>query len=584
MRKAKRWLPLFLAAVFMFSAVSAACAADAAPEITPIPGGSLPVTVKAGTTVQAVLKRLDLPEGWVGADAASREPLEDSTIAATGMVVHSPGMEPTIVVQGDVLGTGQLGISQLVRLALGLIGTKPLTGAYLSAGDLNENGKLDLTDLTLMASLLITGHLPNSSKPVPDPTDAMEIVSVTRTALQDPRGDSSASAKRAAEGANQFAFRLSSALLETKSDSNENFVCSPYSVWLPLAALLNATDEQTRPELLEALGAAGLTAEDVNSAASRMLYGLTACDQNEWLTQDGFDPVDPLKIANALFVDRNETVKQAFASTFANDYLGDCILTDFSSSEAVDAVNQWCSDNTEGLIPEIIKEFDPATKAAIANAIYFSDRWKNEFRPEDTTVDVFHAPSGDVRAPFMTHSGDVLPYYEDDNLQAVQLPFATEGGLAILLPKDSDADGLLRGLTEERFSEIVEGASHRGGTLRLPRFDIESGVMNLNSSLEALGVPLLDGSNPAITELLENPDPLFISQALQSATIKVDEKGTTAAAVTIMAMEATGAYDPGVPFEMTCDSPFVFVLYGRTYDAGAQVLFTGTVNQPEIAA
>jgi len=56
---------------------------------------------------------------------------------------------------------------------------------------------------------------------------------------------------------------------------SENFVCSPYSVWLPLAALVNATNVRDRETLLSALGASGIEESDVNRAASRMLYDLT---------------------------------------------------------------------------------------------------------------------------------------------------------------------------------------------------------------------------------------------------------------------------------------------------------------------
>ena len=73
---------------------------------------------------------------------------------------------------------------------------------------------------------------------------------------------------------------------------------------------------------------------------------------------------------------------------------------------------------------------------------------------------------------------------------------------------------------------------------------------------------------------------MWLSDAIQKAVIKVDEKGTTAAAVTVMAAAATGMPMPGTPFEMICDRPFVFILYEKTYDGGSQVLFTGIVNQP----
>jgi serine protease inhibitor len=65
--------------------------------------------------------------------------------------------------------------------------------------------------------------------------------------------------------------------------------------------------------------------------------------------------------------------------------------------------------------------------------------------------------------------------------------------------------------------------------------------------------------------------------------IKVDEKGTTAAAVTILSMGSSAPPDdaPRETFERgNCNKPFVFILYDHTHDGGMQVLFTGMVNQP----
>jgi transposase-like protein len=73
-----------------------------------------------------------------------------------------------------------------------------------------------------------------------------------------------------------------------------------------------------------------------------------------------------------------------------------------------------------------------------------------------------------------------------------------------------------------------------------------------------------------------------LSSAVQKAVIKVDEKGTTAAAVTVMAGATSAGPDDEEkkPFTLICDKPFVFVLYGGTVDGGSQVLFTGLVNKP----
>lgn len=63
-----------------------------------------------------------------------------------------------IVVHGDVLGNGMLNIAQVVRLAQAINGSKPLTGLYLLAGDINRNGTVDISDLSILAEWLVKSH------------------------------------------------------------------------------------------------------------------------------------------------------------------------------------------------------------------------------------------------------------------------------------------------------------------------------------------------------------------------------------------------------------------------------------------
>jgi serpin B len=249
----------------------------------------------------------------------------------------------------------------------------------------------------------------------------------------------------------------------------------------------------------------------------------------------------------------------------------------------VDAVNRWASDNTNGLITNVIQEFDPLTVAAIANAIYFSDRWSWEFNASQTKEDVFHAPGTDTTASFMLRQGDGQTYYEDSKIQAMPLSFRHGGGLYIILPKTGDATQLLSSMTNNYFNEIQRGSVQATGKLLLPRFSIESTIDDLAKTLVALGVPLFDeGAAPLTGGLIEEPLPVFLSDAIQKAVIKVDEKGTTAAAVTVMVgATSAGPPEPSKPFEMICNKPFVFILYNYTYDGGSQILFTGVVNQPK---
>ena len=411
------------------------------------------------------------------------------------------------------------------------------------------------------------------TSPLPRPIMGIDTI-VSVKDFEEPEHGQRDAAVTAAKGANDFAFRLSAALL--KSVGDENFVCSPYSAWLPLAALVNATDEAHKPALLSALGASGITAEDMNLASSRMLYDLTKQQSRDY---DNY--YNPLKIVNAIFVDQNARLKRDFAQTFADYYRGTAINVDFKSPDAVAAVNQWASNNTDGLITDIIQKFDPDTVAAVANAVYFYDGWHWEFDARYTKGDTFHAPGGDTTAMFMVREGDEQPYYEDENVQAMPLYFKAGGGMLIILPKSGTATELLGSMTSEYLEKIQSDRELLTGKLLLPRFKIESGVMNLKDALTALGVPLFDEDAAPLTGgLVERNTPVWLSAAVQKAFIEVDEKGTTAAAVTILPAVDGLMPEPTEPFEMICDKPFAFILFERTSDAGDQILFTGVVNKP----
>ena len=383
--------------------------------------------------------------------------------------------------------------------------------------------------------------------------------------LPTPNYDAAGSTSNAGTGANDFAFRLSAAL----SKKGENMVVSPFSVWMTLTALANATGDKTLPSLLSSLGLSDMSVQDINEAAARMLSSLT--------NAEGQDRYNPLAIANAVFVDKTVTLKPEFAQKFLDYYRGAAMSVDFSDPSAIEAINAWASEHTNGLITDIVKEMPRDAVAALANAIYFSDRWALEFDETKTQDMTFHGTKGDAQVPFMLREGNAILYYEDEMLQAADLQFKTGAGLTILLPKDGDADALLQSLSAAQYSTIMNGMTEQTGKLLLPKFELKSDF-ELKDTLTKLGVPLFDSNALPISDLI-NEDDVYISSGLHQATIKVDEKGTTAAAVTVEIMSRTSLPAPTEPFSMVCDHPFVFVLHQWTPESGDQVLFTGVVNQ-----
>ena len=169
-------------------------------------------------------------------------------------------------------------------------------------------------------------------------------------------------------------------------------------------------------------------------------------------------------------------------------------------------------------------------------------------------------------------------YYEDETMQAVVLWTSSGGQMVLCLPKDGyTAEEALQNLTTEKLQKISQ-ADYRCVQLSMPKFKLESGVFSVKEALEAMGVPLMDAENAALTGVLDN-EALYISNAVQSAVIEADENGLTAAAVTVMGLEKMALMPKTDPVELTFDRPFAFVSTGNGEDAGDQILFTGVVNQ-----
>ena len=380
----------------------------------------------------------------------------------------------------------------------------------------------------------------------------------------------------AQDEANGFALRFTEALLKQKKEG-ENLIASPYSAWLPLAALVNGCSGATQEQLLKVIGEAGIDAETLNQMVKAVNAGLSQEERRKSFEEYGETFESPLKIANALFVQKDAVVNQTFAQLFSDNYGGKLFSVDFSDPSAANAINSWASEKTDGKITEIVDSFDADTVAAIANALYFSDSWSNQFLEENTTEGTFHGAKQDEDAEFMNQKLSDGIYYEDETMQAVVLWTTSGGQMVLCLPKDGySAEEALQSLTTEKLQKI-SGADYRCVQLSLPKFKLESKVFSIKEALEDMGVPLMQATDAALTEVLDN-EALYISSAQQSAMVEVDENGLTAAAVTVMGLEKMALMPETDPIELTFDSPFAFVLTGNGEDAGDQILFTGVVN------
>ena len=289
-----------------------------------------------------------------------------------------------------------------------------------------------------------------------------------------------------------------------------------------------------------------------------------------------------LNIANSLWMREGKEFDPDFVERNMNYYNAAARELDFNEQGAVDTINSWVQERTDGQIEEIVEyPIDPLTMLFLVNAVYFQGDWSEPFDAEETREDIFHAPEEEIEdVPFMNQSGDFDYLEKEDEFQAVRLPYGEEERLAmyVFLPSNqSSLSELLSSLDAEQWDKWRGQFEKVEGKLAIPKFTLEY-EKTLNEILEKMGMEVAFNAQRAdFYDMLARDEGqrLFISEVKHKSFIEVDEKGTEAAAASSVEMKLESM--PVVEFEMNVNRPFYFHIHDRETN---EVLFNGTLVDP----
>ena len=369
--------------------------------------------------------------------------------------------------------------------------------------------------------------------------------------------------KQITDAGSQFGLTLFRALSEDAP--NENLFLSPLSVSMALGMTLNGAGGETYTAMQQTLELAGLSQESINQSYQSLIELLV-----------GLDPKVAFEIANSIWYRQGFAVEPDFLDGNTTYFDAEVRDLDFGHPDAVDIINGWVSDKTHGKIEQILQEIDPATVMFLINAIYFKGTWTYEFDKDETREDVFTRHDGTTAdVPMMRQEAD-LPYFETESFQAVDLPYGDSlFSMTILLPREGyDIDALAAELDEAHWNDWVGRFETRGLDLRLPRFKLEY-EKELNEVLTALGMGIAFDAGRADFTGINRGGGLWIDYVKHKAFVEVNEEGTEAAAVTVVAINQCAGCGGGTPISMHVNRPFIFTI--REQHSGT-ILFIGKVN------
>jgi len=191
--------------------------------------------------------------------------------------------------------------------------------------------------------------------------------------------------------------------------------------------------------------------------------------------------------------------------------------------------------------------------------------------------------AGTVTQPLgMSNSERNEMYVSHKNGQGVVLPY-DDGRLGLLLMLPNEGVSLtdyLVGWDGSTVRELLDGQDERLTYLTVPKFETEWGgsLADILCSMNLTGASDPGAADFTDMGITASGNPLFIGDVIHKTAFKLNEKGTEAAAVTMVAMDPGAAMPSNDRIVLRYDRPFAYGIVDMETEA---LLFPGTAERLE---
>lgn len=379
---------------------------------------------------------------------------------------------------------------------------------------------------------------------------------------EDPIRNLTSAERELVGSSNTFGFKLFKEIVRQEADSN--IFISPLSVTMALGMTLNGANGETRDSMAETLELSGMSMEEINDSYRSLIDFLSSLDEKV-----------KFQIANSIWPRLGFPVEEEFIDVNETHFDAEVRELDFGDPQSVDIINDWVNNNTEGKIKEILEEIPVNIVMLLINAIYFKGDWTAKFDPDDTEDAPFHLSDGTTTECKMMEQENTVRFLATEDFSAIELPYGDgDFSMVILLPNQGvELDAVIDRFSDENWNTWIASFYEADILLRIPKFELEYEI-ELNDVLKALGMGIAFNGYLADFTGINRYGNLFIDFVKHKTYVRVDEEGTEAAAVTVVAIIKTSE-EPLTTFVV--DRPFAFVI--RESHSGT-LLFMGKIVEP----
>lgn len=362
---------------------------------------------------------------------------------------------------------------------------------------------------------------------------------------------------------NIFGLKFMQAQLQEDASDNNKLI-SPLSIYLALSMVYNGADNATKDSMAVALQSMGININDINATCKALIEQLP-----------GEDSKVTLDIANSIWYKQQGIQPLPSYLTTVTNYFS----AQVQPITTADAINSWVDDKTKGNIKKIFDRINPDDLMYLVNAIYFKGSWQHKFKTEDTRNAPFYLQNGStVQVPFMQQE-DTLNTAFSQGYRVLELPYGGGGSFSMYLVdggnNTSPINSLAANIDVTNLSGIIAAMHKSKVTVTMPKWEFNYAVPDMKPALSKLGMGIAFTDDADLSKMYNTPG-VQITKATHKTYIKVDEEGTTAAAVTGISVGVTSV-SPDSIFRF--DHPFVYIIAEKQTGT---ILFIGIMNNPSV--
>lgn len=368
---------------------------------------------------------------------------------------------------------------------------------------------------------------------------------------------------------NDFSFNLFREVYrqrQTESQGQKSMFFSPMGATFMMGMMAEGAEGETQREILKTMCLDEATAREVSQMCEVLIDDVPEADRQV-----------TLKIANAIYTNKDYNLKKEFKKCMDEYYDADVRSLDFSKAESLNAINNWAKDKTNGKIQKIIDRLSPDAVAYILNSIYFNAKWTNQFDREDTKTETFMTESGEAHQTEMMNNNAIVACAANDVMSMVCLPYGsgTVWNMYVMLPNEGKTvDDVLGSLNTESWMNVCKGLKNMRLNLKMPKYSTDN-IIDMKTALAAIGMTKAFSPNAEFGKITDSKN-MYISSMAQRAQINVTEEGTEMVAVSTGDLSSLGGgADIFGNGEFFANRPFVYIVAENNTGA---IFFAGVYN------